>query len=159
MSKQLFLCGQVVKMSDLGALNEKLYYDLREHEPLTITEHSYLEGEHLYKVAHKTNGTWAVYNKWVKESELQSAYSKGGLVDNPITPARYGGEGTDLIAMWSKIMKPNEFRRTMFSHITKYLFRYPDKNNEEDFNKAMEFIRRLKDYEENTGNYGKEESK
>lgn len=75
--------------------------------------------------------------------------------DKAIQPERYqGANGVDLIAKWSQLMAPDEFRRTMYSHIDKYLFRYHKKNGKQDFKKAMEFMKRLEEWEHETGHFG-----
>lgn len=75
--------------------------------------------------------------------------------DKAIQPERYqGANGVDLIAKWGQLMAPDEFRRTMYSHIDKYLFRYHNKNGEQDFKKAMEFMKRLEAWEHETGHFG-----
>lgn len=69
-------------------------------------------------------------------------------------PTHYNSNDTnDLIAMWSNTMTPTEFRRVMFSHITKYLYRYHVKNGKEDFEKAQEYMRRLQLFEDQQGHY------
>lgn len=96
--------------------------------------------------------------KWCEELYLWS-YPKENpkqpeTTDKAVQPDHYKADDTkDLIAMWATIYEPNEFRSVMFSHITKYLYRYANKNGKQDFEKAKEYIRRLKKFEDEHGGY------
>ncbi|GKT04441.1 DUF3310 domain-containing protein [Furfurilactobacillus entadae] len=66
-----------------------------------------------------------------------------------IEPKYYkGANGKDLIDSYAEQMTPERFRGFMIGNIGKYLTRYLDKNGVEDLDKAMTYIRRLKQFEE-----------
>lgn len=66
-----------------------------------------------------------------------------------INPTHYNKGKKDLIEMWYQTMTLEQFRGSMKSNIIKYTMRYENKNGVEDLNKAIEYIERLKKYEEN----------
>ncbi|URG13551.1 hypothetical protein EFN13_12 [Enterococcus phage N13] len=65
-----------------------------------------------------------------------------------IKPKHYNKGKKDLIEMWYQTMTLEQFRGSMKSNIIKYTMRYENKNGVEDLNKAIEYIERLKKYEE-----------
>ncbi|QBZ69188.1 hypothetical protein [Enterococcus phage vB_EfaP_Ef6.2] len=67
-----------------------------------------------------------------------------------IKPTHYNKGKKDLIEMWYQTMTLEQFRGAMKSNIIKYTMRYENKNKLEDLNKAMEYLERLKKYEEKT---------
>ena len=74
----------------------------------------------------------------------------GGInnMKNNINPTHYNKGKKDLIEMWYQTMPLEQFRGSMKSNIIKYTMRYENKNGVEDLNKAIEYIERLKKYEE-----------
>lgn len=72
------------------------------------------------------------------------------LKPDNIKPNHYKQGKEDLIEMWYRTMTLEQFRGAMKSNIIKYTMRYENKNGVEDLNKAMEYIERLKKYEEKT---------
>jgi hypothetical protein len=71
-----------------------------------------------------------------------------GLKPDNVKPNHYNKGKKDLIEMWYQTMPLEQFRGTMKSNIIKYTMRYENKNKLEDLNKAMEYLERLKKYEE-----------
>lgn len=69
---------------------------------------------------------------------------------NNIKPNHYNKGKKDLIEMWYQTMPLEQFRGAMKSNIIKYTMRYENKNQLEDLNKALEYLKRLKVYEEKT---------
>ncbi|AFF27943.1 hypothetical protein vB_Efae230P-4.11 [Enterococcus phage vB_Efae230P-4] len=67
---------------------------------------------------------------------------------NNIKPTHYNQGKKDLIEMWYQTMTLEQFRGAMKSNIIKYAMRYENKNKLEDLNKAVEYLKRLKEYEE-----------
>lgn len=67
-----------------------------------------------------------------------------------IKPTHYNKGKKDLIEMWYQTMTLEQFRGAMKSNIIKYTMRYENKNQLEDLNKAIEYLKRLKEYEEKT---------
>ena len=65
-----------------------------------------------------------------------------------IKPEHYVSGEIDRIEVWYRTMPFEGFRWAMKSHIDKYVYRYDTKGGVEDLDKAMEFIWRLKEYEE-----------
>ncbi|GKT04410.1 DUF3310 domain-containing protein [Furfurilactobacillus entadae] len=59
-----------------------------------------------------------------------------------------GANGKDLIDSYAEQMTADEFRGFMKGNIIKYTVRYEQKNGIEDLDKAMTYLRRLKEYEE-----------
>lgn len=72
------------------------------------------------------------------------------LKPDNIKPNHYKQGKEDLIEMWYRTMTLEQFRGAMKSNIIKYTMRYENKNGVEDLNKAIEYIERLKKYEEKT---------
>lgn len=72
------------------------------------------------------------------------------VLDNKdnIKPTHYNKGKKDLIEMWYQTMTLEQFRGAMKSNIIKYAMRYENKNKLEDLNKAVEYLKRLKEYEE-----------
>lgn len=66
-----------------------------------------------------------------------------------IKPTHYKQGKEDLIEMWYQTMTLEQFRGSMKSNIIKYTMRYENKNGIEDIDKAIEYLNRLKGYEEN----------
>lgn len=66
-----------------------------------------------------------------------------------IKPTHYNKGKKDLIEMWYQTMTLEQFRGSMKSNIIKYTMRYENKNGLEDIEKAIEYLTRLKGYEEN----------
>lgn len=164
MPKSKFEIGSKVTLS-ITALSDIQFMDkvsLNPSEEYTIRAKDYEVGYWFYQVfSRDEDGTFVTEPIYIREDYL-TATSKvtGEVLSNAVQPDHYNADDdNDLIAMWSRIMKPNEFRRTMFSHISKYLFRYPDKNYQEDFDKAKEYLRRLEKWENETGQFGKEVTK
>ncbi|ELA9727739.1 DUF3310 domain-containing protein [Vibrio parahaemolyticus] len=69
---------------------------------------------------------------------------------NNIKPKHYNKGNKDLIEMWYQTMPLEQFRGAMKSNIIKYTMRYENKNQLEDLYKAVEYLKRLKEYEEKT---------
>ena len=69
---------------------------------------------------------------------------------NNIKPTHYNKGKKDLIEMWYQTMTLEQFRGAMKSNIIKYTMRYENKNQLEDLNEAIEYLKRLKEYEEKT---------
>ncbi|SEI30462.1 Hypothetical protein IDF_14 [Enterococcus phage Idefix] len=69
---------------------------------------------------------------------------------NNVKPNHYKQGKEDLIEMWYQTMPLEQFRGAMKSNIIKYTMRYENKNQLEDLNKALEYLKRLKEYEEKT---------
>lgn len=69
--------------------------------------------------------------------------------NNNVKPNHYKQGKEDLIEMWYQTMPLEQFRGAMKSNIIKYTMRYENKNQLEDLNKAIEYLTRLKGYEEN----------
>lgn len=67
-----------------------------------------------------------------------------------IKPNHYNKGKKDLIEMWYQTMPLEQFRGAMKSNIIKYTMRYENKNGLEDIDKAIEYLTRLKEYEEKT---------
>lgn len=66
-----------------------------------------------------------------------------------IEPDYYKSEdGKDLIAQFEEQFSIDEFRGFMKGNVIKYLTRYTEKNGVEDLNKAMTYLTRLTDYED-----------
>lgn len=74
------------------------------------------------------------------------------LKPDNIKPNHYNKGKKDLIEMWYQTMTLEQFRGAMKSNIIKYTMRYENKNGLEDINKAIEYLTRLKGYEENETN-------
>lgn len=144
-------------MSDLPTVNKYIVgqevvlgYD--ESKTYLVYDKKHACGWHYKLVNSKTSKK---FGRWVSELEIASANPKP--VKDAVKPDHYKADDTtDLIAMWCNIMTDEEFRKTMFSHISKYLFRYSSKNGEEDFKKALEYMRRLQKFEDEKGHYKKE---
>ena len=66
-----------------------------------------------------------------------------------IKPSHYKSGDNDLIAKWHTTA-PNfdAFAFAMYTHIDKYVYRHLNKNGIQDLDKASEFIKRLKEYEQ-----------
>lgn len=64
-----------------------------------------------------------------------------------IIPSHYHNSKVDRIEVWYQTNDMKSFRAIMRSHIDKYVWRYEHKGGVEDLDKANEFIRRLKEYE------------
>lgn len=173
MTESKFEVGNKVTLS-IKALEDHQFMDMVKLDgtsEYTIRAKDFGVGYWFYQVFTKlptgTNYTEPIYIRedyLVSASEVFPDFEESKPLEfdfsNPVQPDHYNADDdNDLIAMWSRIMKPNEFRRTMFSHISKYLFRYPDKNYQEDFDKAKEYIRRLEKWEHETGQFGKEATK
>ena len=71
------------------------------------------------------------------------------MQNNPIKPNHYVNGKIDLIESWFQTYPYEQFVSIMESHIDKYVKRHRYKNGIEDLNKAIEYISRLKYYEEN----------
>lgn len=149
-------------MSDLPTLNKYmigeevvLCYD--ETTPYLVYDKK-LSNYWNYKLVNSKTGR--NFGRWVSEVEIAKApplVRPDTPVKDAVKPDHYKADDTtDLIAMWCNIMTDEEFRKTMFSHISKYLFRYSSKNGEEDFKKALEYMRRLQKFEDEKGHYKKE---
>ena len=78
----------------------------------------------------------------------KSTVDESSEPDN-IKPTHYNKGKKDLIEMWYQTMPLEQFRGAMNSNIIKYTMRYENKNQLEDLNKAIEYLTRLKGYEEN----------
>lgn len=76
--------------------------------------------------------------------------SKHDLSKDNIKPNHYNKGNKDLIEMWYQTMTLEQFRGAMKSNIIKYTMRYENKNGLEDIDKAIEYLTRLKKYEEKT---------
>lgn len=76
--------------------------------------------------------------------------SKHDLSKDNIKPTHYNKGKKDLIEMWYQTMTLEQFRGSMKSNIIKYTMRYENKNGLEDIDKAIEYLTRLKGYEEKT---------
>lgn len=72
------------------------------------------------------------------------------LKPDNIKPKHYNKGKKDLIEMWYQTMTLEQFRGAMKSNIIKYTMRYEGKNGLEDIDKAIEYLTRLKEYEEKT---------
>ncbi|QNR52529.1 nucleotide kinase [Enterococcus phage AE4_17] len=72
------------------------------------------------------------------------------LKPDNIKPTHYNKGKKDLIEMWYQTMTLEQFRGSMKSNIIKYTMRYENKNGIEDIDKAIEYLTRLKGYEEKT---------
>ena len=72
------------------------------------------------------------------------------LKSDNIKPNHYNKGKKDLIEMWYQTMPLEQFRGAMKSNVIKYTMRYENKNQLEDLNKALEYLKRLKEYEEKT---------
>lgn len=173
MTESKFAIGDKVTLS-IKALNDTRFMDMVKLDgtsEYTVRAIDSTLGYWFYQVSTKLpTGTTYTEPIYIREDFLVSAsevfpdFEESKPLElefsNPLQPDHYNAnDDNDLIAMWIRIMKPNEFRRTMFSHISKYLFRYPDKNYQEDFDKAKEYIRRLEKWEHETGQFGKEATK
>lgn len=87
--------------------------------------------------------------KYFDPEEYYFVHVKECKKDN-IKPNHYKQGKEDLIEMWYRTMTLEQFRGAMKSNIIKYTMRYENKNGVEDLNKAIEYIERLKKYEEKT---------
>lgn len=93
------------------------------------------------------------FKHWVElfnhETECVKLTIDESLKPDNIKPNHYNKGKKDLIEMWYQTMTLEQFRGSMKSNIIKYTMRYENKNGVEDLNKAIEYIERLKKYEEN----------
>lgn len=96
----------------------------------------------------KTFGT--VDNLKVHQFCCSEGLKYEGLKTDNINPNHYNKGKKDLIEMWYQTMPLEQFRGAMKSNIIKYTMRYENKNQLEDLNKALEYLKRLKEYEEKT---------
>lgn len=86
---------------------------------------------------------------------LHERFCGGSTIDESlkpdnIKPTHYNKGKKDLIEMWYQTMTLEQFRGSMKSNIIKYTMRYENKNGIEDIDKAIEYLTRLKGYEEKT---------
>lgn len=88
--------------------------------------------------------------KFYDEGSLWLHVSSCDRKRNNIKPTHYNKGKKDLIEMWYQTMPLEQFRGAMKSNIIKYTMRYENKNQLEDLNKAIEYLKRLKEYEEKT---------
>lgn len=155
MTENKFKIGDTVTLS-ITALEDTRFMNMVSLDPASeyiVKAIDVAIGNWFYQVSKKLP-TGATYTEPIY---MHEDYLVPKVMYNAVQPDHYNADDdNDLIAMWSKIMKPNEFRRTMYSHISKYLYRYPDKKYDEDFNKAKEYIRRLEKWEHETGQFGNE---
>ncbi|QBZ69068.1 nucleotide kinase [Enterococcus phage vB_EfaP_Ef7.3] len=86
---------------------------------------------------------------WLHEVACDKLTTDESLNQDNVKPNHYKQGKEDLIEMWYRTMTLEQFRGAMKSNIIKYTMRYENKNGIEDLNKAMEYLERLKKYEEN----------
>lgn len=86
---------------------------------------------------------------WFHEVSCATQPKDEKLKTDNIKPTHYNKGKKDLIEMWYQTMPLEQFRGAMKSNIIKYTMRYENKNQLEDLNKAIEYLTRLKGYEEN----------
>lgn len=95
-----------------------------------------------------------VFIKWddlmLHELYCVKSQDNENLKQDNIKPNHYNKGKKDLIEMWYQTMTLEQFRGAMKSNIIKYTMRYENKNQLEDLNKALEYLKRLKEYEEKT---------
>lgn len=87
---------------------------------------------------------------WMHEMCCDKLTINESLKPDNIKPNHYNKGNKDLIEMWYQTMPLEQFRGAMKSNIIKYTMRYENKNQLEDLNKALEYLKRLKEYEEKT---------
>lgn len=93
---------------------------------------------------------WKIDNLRVHQFCCHEGLKYEGLKPDNINPNHYNKGKKDLIEMWYQTMPLEQFRGAMKSNIIKYTMRYENKNQLEDLNKALEYLKRLKEYEEKT---------
>ena len=95
---------------------------------------------------------YSIFNriKWEDEEPTRFINWDEYKTGNVIQISYYRDAGNDdLIAKWHKTAPNFEaFAFAMYTHVDKYVYRHLEKNGVQDLDKASEYIRRLKEYEE-----------
>lgn len=77
-------------------------------------------------------------------------------MNSPTSPAHYKQGGLEVVEIWRRKLTPEEFKGACKANILKYVFRADSKNGIEDYEKAMQYLKFLIEYERRRQNENSE---